>query len=113
MKEPLQLSKQEATAFFAALFYGEHHIPGELKEAGYGWQIKSNYTTLSTTDFNALTRLVLLAHDRCIRADISARGMNTIVIMIHKREREGAFERRHPTIEEHIEQIRSSKFYNE
>ena len=41
------MPKQEAVDFFAALFYGEHHIHGEIKECGYGWQISSNYIQLS------------------------------------------------------------------
>jgi hypothetical protein len=108
----MKLEKQEAINFFAALFYGEHHIPSELKEAGDGWQISSNYTTLASFDFNGLTRLVLLAHDRCMRVDVSARGMNRIVIMVHKRVREGDMTKRHPTMEEHIETIRTSRDYN-
>jgi hypothetical protein len=107
------MDKQEAIDFFAALFYGEHHIPGEVKECGYGWQLVMTYGSLSTTDYNGLTRLVLLAHDRSIRADICAHGMSRMLIKVHKRLREGSFTESHPTIEEHIPKIRESKYYNE
>jgi hypothetical protein len=106
------LSKEEAVNFFAALFYGEHHIPGEVKECGYGWKVSSDYIQLSTFDYNGLTRLVLLAHDRGIRADVSARGMNRLIIKIHKRTREGDLTTRHPFIEDHIKLIRESRYYN-
>jgi hypothetical protein len=113
METTKTLTKQDAINFFAALFYGEHHIPGEVKECGYGWQISSTYISLSTYDYNALTRLVLLAHDRCIRAEVSARGMNRLVISIHPRVREAEdSSKRHPTIESHIESIRQSRDYN-
>jgi hypothetical protein len=106
------MTKQDAINFFGALFYGEHHIPGEVTECGYGWKISSNYIQLSTFDYNALTRLVLLAHDNCVRVDVSARGMNRLVISIYPRQRDGDMSKRHPTIEEHIPLIRDSKYYN-
>jgi hypothetical protein len=107
------MEKQEAIDFFAALFYGEHHIPGEVTQCGYGWKLVMTYGSLSTFDYNGLTRLVMLSHDRCIRADISAKGMSRMIIQVHKRIREGEFSRRHPTIEEHINLIRESKYYEE
>jgi hypothetical protein len=106
------MSKKEALEFFGALFYGEHHIPGEVKECGSGWQISSNYTTLATYDYSDLTRLVLLAHDRAIRAEVQSKGMNRLIIKIHKREREGDMTRRHPTIEDQIKTIRESNYFN-
>lgn len=106
------MTKEEALDFFAALFYGEHHIPSEVKECGYGWQISSNYTRLATFDYNDLTRLVVLAHDRCIRAEVYSRGMNRTVIQIHKRQRNDSLTKGHPSIEEHIKSIRENKWYN-
>lgn len=99
---------QEATSFFATLFYGEHHIPSKVTPCGYGWQISSKYISLSTFDFSDLTRLVVLAHDRCIRAEVSAKGMNQVVIKIHKRSRVDSITLGHPTIEENIKKIRES-----
>jgi hypothetical protein len=101
-----QLSRQEATAFFAELYRGEHHFPSDLKPYGLGWSM-IHAVSLATFDFDNLTRLVLLAHDRCIRAEVSQGSPNRLRIAIWKREREGATYERHPTIEQAIEEFRS------
>jgi len=88
-----------ATSFFAALFKGKHHIPCNLKPFGFGWAV-SYYGDLSTWDSNMLTRLVFLAHDACIRAEIGSSSPRMVRIIIHQRAtREGGFAQRHPTIE--------------
>lgn len=53
---------------------------------------------LATFDGNALTRLVFLAHDHCIRVSIVPCNMQFLSIMFHPRKREGGFAERHPTI---------------
>lgn len=56
-------------------FHGLHHIDDP---AAIDWsnnhliEIRLRRGTLATYDFNDLTRLVFLAHDHCIRAQISA-----------------------------------------
>lgn len=57
---------------------------------------------LATWDFNHLTRLVIGAHDRCIRLDIDARARNYLALMMWPRKREGSMSQRHPTIEQAI-----------
>lgn len=55
---------------------------------------------LATFDFAYLTRLVLLAHDYCVRVDISPSNMQAVRVMFHPRHsREGSISKRHPTIE--------------
>jgi hypothetical protein len=115
-KQPIPVNEkfpiEEAREFFAALFYGEHHITSEIKPIGRGWSI-TTHGDISTYDFNGMTRLVLLAHDRCIRASIDTAGMK-LRIRIHKRHtREGDMTERHPTIEEAITTIRASNYYNQ
>ena len=93
------MTKEEATKFFSELYYGEHHFPGNLKDWGNGWCMNS-YEEFSTYDFNAMTRLVFMAHEYCYRASISFSGPKMIRIIIHKREgREGRMYQKHPTIE--------------
>ena len=70
-----QMSKEAAVEFFGAFFLGEHHIPGEVKPWGLGWCV-SCPGTLATFDFDGLTRLVFLAHDRCVRAEVMSGGPN-------------------------------------
>lgn len=93
------MSFAEAVDFFSEFYRGKHHIPESgIKEWGYGWFV-SHYGTLSTFDFDALTRLVFMAHDKCIRVEVGASGPRRVKIMIHKRRREGDMMERHPTIE--------------
>lgn len=96
-----QMPRETAVAFFAKLFHGEHHLPAEVKPWGRGWIISAHPSRFATFDFNDLTRLVLLAHDRCIRVEINSGGPGRIRIAVHQRDtREGSMMERHPTIEE-------------
>lgn len=94
------MTKDEAEDFMGDLFLGRHHIPSEVKPWGTGWQVNS-FCDMSTYDFDRMTRLVFLAHDRCVRAEISWSGPRRIRIIIHKRDPEGtSMTTRHPTIEQ-------------
>ena len=95
-----QMTRDEAIDFFSAFYRGRHHIPESgVKECGFGWRV-SHYGTLSTFDFDALTRLVFMAHDRCVRVEIGQSGPWRLKIMIHKRRRVGDMQERHPTIDD-------------
>jgi hypothetical protein len=100
------MNLEEATVFFSEFYRGEHHFPGPIKEYGLGWSI-SHVGSLSTFDFDDLTRLVFLAHARCIRAEIGQGGPNRLRIAIWKREREGCIYERHPTIEQALEAFKN------
>lgn len=109
--ERQHLTIEEATEFFAELYYGEHHIPGyKVHEWGDGFCVKHDRGGLSTFDYNELTRLVLMAHDKCYRVDISPLAPRYLRIAIWKRfGREGGFSSRHPTIEQAIESYNKKK----
>lgn len=97
------LSKQEATDFFAEFFYGEHHIAYDIKEYGQGWSTLT-HATLATTDFNNLTRLVFMAHEKGIRVEIIPAGPKLLSLALHKREA-GNIDliKGHPTIEQALD----------
>jgi hypothetical protein len=105
----MEFPKEEAKQFFIEFYGGYHHFPSELRPAGEGWMIIQQ-AGLSTFDFANLTRLVVLAHDKCIHAEIAPFGMNRLKIMIHKRSgREGKIYERHPDLEENVKMIREFK----
>lgn len=104
----MRLDKDEALKFYTDFFFGEHHFPGEIKPWGEGWSMPAQ-NNLATFDFNHLTRLVVMAHDRCIRVEVVPKGMNRMVIVLHKRQREGSMYERHPTIEDQILKIREQQ----
>ena len=65
--------------------------------------------SLSSFDFDALTRLVFLAHDRCIRVEIKPCNPRFLMLLFHPRATcEGTITERHPTLEESVERWRSA-----
>lgn len=79
---------------------GAHHVP-TVKPFGRGIKVSVWSSRLSTFDFDQLTRLVLLAHDRCVRVELANGGPWRTGVVLHRRyAREGCISQRHPTIEE-------------
>ena len=104
----LPMTKEEAIEFFSEIYGGAHHIQGEVKQFGDGWTVQ-NYNDLSTYDFNMLTRMVFLAHDKCYRLSIKQGAPSAVKVMIWKRHaREGKIYEMHPTIEQALEKWRES-----
>lgn len=100
---------EEATQFFAEFYQGEHHFPSKLFPFGEGWMMKHHRGDIATYDYNGLTRLVLMAHDKCIRVSIAPLNFNTVKIIIWKRQREGDMFEIHPTIEDAIKTYEENK----
>ena len=92
---------------------GIYHIHNDAVRAD--WSIE-RYISLtvhcwggwSTFDNDTLTRLVIGAHDFCIRLEIDAVGPHTMRLTMHPREREGGLSKRHVTIEDAIGTARST-----
>jgi hypothetical protein len=62
---------------------------------------------LSTYDSDYLTRLVLLAHDLCVRVGIEPRGPKCVSLSFTPRTREDGFARHHPRIEDVVTEWRA------
>lgn len=94
----------ECVQFLGDLFYGFHHMDVDrVKEWGNGIAYNTSHGRLATFDFSDLTRLVLMAHKRCIRAEIAPSGPGLIKIILHKRKgTEGRTNERHPDLKELI-----------
>lgn len=94
-------NQRECYMLLVDLVHGEHHISGPVRTFGNG--IKATlYGGISTFDSEGLTRLVVLAHDRCIRAEIVSSNPCRIGLELFKRKREGMRHERHPTMEDAI-----------
>ena len=90
---------EEAKAFFAELYFGEHHFPSDLVPWGEGWMMRCDQKRLHTYDYNHLTRFVLMCHEYGIRGEIQPHTFRHVKIIIHKRTaREGSVFEVHPTI---------------
>lgn len=93
---------------------GIYHISDEVEKGEWSARmVEIRYGgTLSTFDFDELTRLVFLAHDLCIRVEISPRANRYFTMRFHPRKRGAAgdasmFER-HPTLEQAVEAWRQA-----
>lgn len=106
--ETLKPFEARAEAVLACVFGGLHNCPEIKKVPGEGgrWEVLCR-STLSTFDFDGMTRLVIAAHDNCVRASVMPGGPAAMKIMLHDRKgRTGNMCHRHPTLEQAIESIR-------
>lgn len=111
MIEELEPFEVRAERVLACVYRGIHHCDTIKKFPGEGGRWEVNHMgQLSTFDFDCLTRLVISAHDNCVRATVLASGPRMVKIWIHDRKgREGQMSQRHPTMEQAIELIRGTK----
>ena len=104
-------------AQMAADFMGGFHHLSYLRKWGPGIAI-DHPNELATFDFSGLTRLVIMAHERCIRVGIDIQTRTEtyegqpyeesyLFVSFHKRLREGRMSKRHPTLEELVRELRS------
>lgn len=99
------MKKETATNFFSILFRGQHHIGAEIKPHGNGWCVNTYQTIFATFDYSGLTRMVLMAHKYAVRVEIKPSGPGMLKICIWQRQRDGDLCKRHPTIEQAIQDI--------
>jgi hypothetical protein len=89
------------------LMHGEHHAPDTIYRWGRGIKVSVYANKLATFDFNDLTRLVFLAHDRCIRVELMSSSPGRIGLALHKRHcRDGSTYDRHPTLAQAVGDFR-------
>ena len=88
----------------ADLYRGFHHLQGKVKPAGpSGIEFNTANHSMATYDFDQLTRAVILAHERCIRFEITSSGPRMLRFYLHQRKRSGRAYERHPTIHQVLE----------
>jgi hypothetical protein len=94
------------------LFVGLYHLDGA---ESVDWandhhiEVRVRYKEWASFDTNLLTKLVFLAHDRCIRVSVSPRSHLALTLLFHQRQRDGGTWARHPTIEDALAMYR--EFY--
>lgn len=96
-------AQYDCALMFADCVRGFHHIEGKVRPWGEGITVGCNASRWATIDFDLLTRLVLMAHERCIRVALKQSGPRMVGFTLFKRKREGRVYDRHPTIYEAIE----------
>jgi len=90
-------------------YRGIHHAPKIHKRMAGSefehWEV-NHYGDLSTYDFDTLTRLVVAAHEDCVRASISSSGPRMVKITLHNREgTEGSIFMRHPRMQQAVTEL--------
>jgi hypothetical protein len=97
------------------VYYGIYHLEGcHLEKVNWTHpdyiRVQLNRgMDLASYDFNELTKLVALAHDLCIRVQVSGHGMNALRLTFTPRDRNAdSMMRRHPTMEEALAAVRST-----
>lgn len=91
------------------LFVGLYHLDGAEKVDwgnGHHIEIRIKYKEFASFDTNLLTKLVFLAHDRCLRVSINPRSAQALTLLFHQRQRNGSMSERHPTIEQALAMYR-------
>lgn len=95
------LEQAACIELLAEFALGKHHLP-VVREWGDGVCVNW-HGNLATTDFDGLTRLVLLAHKYAVRIEIGWSGPGMVRIIAHKRmhgERKTlGFSRWHPDLD--------------
>ena len=101
--ERLESFEVRAERMLDKAYRGIYHVGGRIKKDKHYWEF-SEHQDLSTYDAELLTRLVIGAHDECLRLSVLGEGgPRRVKIRIHPRTgRDGSFYERHPTMEQAI-----------
>lgn len=101
--------QQRAEAMLARVFGGMHHVHGLKKVQPDRYWTCLHQGGAASFDFSILTRLVLGAHEYCLRVEITGGGPNRLKIHVSNRNRsaDNSYER-HPKIGEAIDKWNKS-----
>lgn len=110
---PVSPAGARCAALLQRFLRGFHHWPNAKGPEGVDWShpytvaVTFGYgEAFATFDDDALTRLVLLAHELAIRVTVEAGGVQRLRVRLHPRPRAGDVSGQHPTIEEAVERFR-------
>ncbi len=112
LKKQMSPLGEKVADLLGDVFYGIYHLDHRALDR-VNWdddvyvEYIMSYKSLSTVDFDELTRLVVLAHDAALRLDIRSVAPKRMALLFHQRTREGDVCHRCPTMEDHIALIRN------
>ncbi|MEO8277427.1 MAG: hypothetical protein ABI639_14530 [Thermoanaerobaculia bacterium] len=94
--------KERIEAVLSFAYRGIHHVDAKIKFQHNDTQATVNTRKdLATFDYDLLTRLVVAAHDQCVRLSICPSGPGRIQLFLCARTvRKGRMCERHPTMQE-------------
>lgn len=111
-KEVLPPFAHAAIEVLGGTFGGVHNAPinwGRAEICDIHVIVRPQYRSLSTWDFNELTRLVVLSHDSMIRVEVGASSCRLLEIAMHPRltrSQSESISRRMPTMDYAVEFVR-------
>ncbi len=91
-------NQQECIDLLATVFGGRHQL-NEIHSIGENTIAMPYWNALSTFDGGQLTHLVILAHEKAIRVEISAHKSMLQIALYYRGKREGKIYERHPDLE--------------
>jgi len=111
LKRPMSSIGILAADILGEAYQGIYHLPhGSLRATDWNdphWCKVWVYDDIATWDGNALTTLVILAHDKCVRLAIRVHNQRRLLLWFSPRDREAKSRSYlHPTIEEAIALVR-------
>lgn len=104
----LSTFQDRARAVIDDVFGGEHHVQS-LQWNERHCKFLTYSPDLATFDFSELTRIVVAAHDHCVRVSVGNGGPRRLRIHIYDRARTSEHDplcAAHPTLERHVQAIR-------
>jgi hypothetical protein len=112
-RKPMSEFGEKVADLLGDLFLGIYHIADDVRRADWTTDRWITLTIVgnswATWDGSNLTRLVVLAHDRCIRVEMEAVAPRTMRLTFSPREgRNGPTYKRHPTMEQAVVTHRTS-----
>lgn len=118
-KDWMNEAQWECAKFLADVYGGFHHVCGDIQSSGPdGVFIELDHISLATYDFNEMTKIVLMSHERCIRFGVTGPRMEekehdghtyevpVMTVVVSKRKRDGQMHERHPTLEAAIADLK-------
>lgn len=90
----------------ASVFGGSHHVQSINYLSNKSAEIYTMSESMATHDYNELTRLVILAHDECLRIVITSGKCGNLKLIVTDREGRNNYEKGHPALSTAIRRIR-------